>query len=95
MTLWTGCLGDGSLFLLPSIPVEELAKDPKKASSMPALQDPSLRKLVISSTHARTILRYLAADGVSAATVFPGYKGVVESLEERRRWQSPAPSVPS
>lgn len=35
------------------------------------------------------LLRLLALDGVTAARVYPGYGGVVDSLRERKHWDAP------
>jgi PII-like signaling protein len=32
------------------------------------------------------VLRLLHQEGISGATVFPGFKGVVESINETRLW---------
>jgi hypothetical protein len=48
---------------------------------------PVMRKLTLPHSQARRLLRMLALDDVSAATVFPGYAGVTRSLEEKRRWE--------
>jgi hypothetical protein len=34
-------------------------------------------------------LRLLHADGINAATIFPGFDGVAKALDERRLWDSP------
>lgn len=47
---------------------------------------PVMRELVLDIQHTPRLLRYLADHGVSAATIYPGLKGVSESLNERRRW---------
>lgn len=44
------------------------------------------RKVVLSSRHANELLRRLAEEHVSAATIFPGYRGIYESLVEQRYW---------
>ncbi|MEQ1530803.1 MAG: FRG domain-containing protein [Methylococcales bacterium] len=44
------------------------------------------RKVVISSRHANELLRRLAEEHISAATIFPGYRGIYESLVEQRYW---------
>lgn len=42
--------------------------------------------LKLSSQEAGKLLRLLNQEGINAATVFPGYKGVADSLAERERW---------
>jgi hypothetical protein len=40
------------------------------------------QKFVLPTAEAATLLRLLALDGVSAATVWPGFDGVVTSLKD-------------
>jgi hypothetical protein len=44
---------------------------------------PFLVKFVLPASEARVTLRLLAADNVHAATVWPGLRGVVDSMRER------------
>jgi FRG domain-containing protein len=46
----------------------------------------TIHKFTLSVKHAPRLLRLLAKDGVSAATVYPGYKGTVMGMEEERLW---------
>jgi hypothetical protein len=46
---------------------------------------PILRKLVVPAKQARTLLMLLDLHGISAATVYPGLAGVVESMREREK----------
>lgn len=46
-----------------------------------------LYALVCPVREARKVLYLLAYHGISAATVYPGYKGVVTSIEERSLWE--------
>lgn len=48
---------------------------------------PAMWKLALPHSEAPRLLRLLGLDGVNAASVFPGYGGVVRSLEEQRRWK--------
>lgn len=48
---------------------------------------PVLRKLQLPRSEAMRLGRLLAIKGTSAASVFPGYAGVVDSLKERARWK--------
>ncbi len=48
---------------------------------------PILCALVCPVREARKVLYLLAYHGISAATVYPGYKGVVTSIEERSLWE--------
>jgi hypothetical protein len=45
-----------------------------------------LRRFDLPWTAAPRLLRLLAIEGVTAASVFPGYQGVVESLLDRAKW---------
>jgi hypothetical protein len=45
-----------------------------------------LKRLDLGYSQAKTALRLLAQQGVSAATVYPSYSGAVAALEERRHW---------
>jgi hypothetical protein len=44
-------------------------------------------KVTLPASEARSLMRLLSYEGVTAATVFPGYRGVVESMEEERWWR--------
>lgn len=44
-------------------------------------------KFTLPHAEARRLLRLLGLHGVSAATVFPGHKGVVDSLFEKKAWE--------
>lgn len=44
-------------------------------------------KLELPYRHARKLLRLLAAEAVTAASVFPGYQGAASALTERTFWQ--------
>jgi hypothetical protein len=45
-----------------------------------------LQKLTLPASEARSLMARLAYEGVSAATVFPGYSGVVEAIQESAWW---------
>lgn len=47
-----------------------------------------LTKHVLPSEQAAAVLYYLARDGVTAATLYPGYSGVVTSLKHQRLWKA-------
>lgn len=47
-----------------------------------------LHKFTLPLTEANELLRLLAVEGVDAASVFPGYQGVAQSLREMRLWPS-------
>ena len=61
------------------LPVEELAREG------PVL-DYKLHRFDLPWTFAPRLLRLLALDGVTAASLFPGYKGVVASLYDQDLW---------
>lgn len=48
----------------------------------------TLRALICPISQAGRVLYLLAHHGISAATVYPGYSGVVSSIEERALWDS-------
>ena len=50
--------------------------------------EPSMRKMILPHAEAPKLLRFLAIEGVSAATIFPGYAGVVQSIDEQRYWDT-------
>jgi hypothetical protein len=50
---------------------------------------PILTQLRLPVAEAPRLLRLLAIEGVDAATVFPGFDGVVSAISERRFWESP------
>jgi hypothetical protein len=47
---------------------------------------PLMWRLLLPKTEAPKLLRLLAFEGFSAATLFPGYAGVVNGLNERKLW---------
>jgi hypothetical protein len=63
---------------------------------------PVFYKFTLPHAEAGTLLRLLAVEGIHAGTLFPGHRGVVESLVERKywgamcvrdlRWQRPSPT---
>ena len=66
----------------PWSPLETLA-EPKAEAAAPL----SLIKATLPRREAPALLRGLAMDGVTAAAVFPGYRGVVDALKERDYWK--------
>lgn len=77
---------------LTAVPLEEtieahlskLGKEPLKRLEDAA---PLIYKLTLPSHEAAKLLRLLGLEHVHAANVFPGYSGVVRSLDERRYWR--------
>ncbi len=47
---------------------------------------PVLRRFTVPIEHGPKLLRMVANEGVTAASIYPGIKGVVLALEERRLW---------
>ncbi len=45
-----------------------------------------LKKLSLPASETRRLMRLLAWEGTSAATVFPGYRGAIERVAEERLW---------
>jgi hypothetical protein len=68
-------------FHLPSIEEVISAYEGSKHNRMP--NAPWLRKLTLPHAQAPSLLRLLNQFNVNAATLFPGYDGVVRSIEER------------
>lgn len=50
---------------------------------------PDLCKFTVPASEAPKLLRLLAMHGMTAASVFPGYAGVVLAMNERRLWDEP------
>lgn len=47
---------------------------------------PFLVRMTLPHSETAKLLRLLALDGVSAASIYPGYAGVISSLRERASW---------
>jgi hypothetical protein len=63
------------------------ARGLRRIAGLPRFKTPAVfHKLTLPHAEARNLLRLLATEGISAATVFPGLKGVVESLKEQASW---------
>lgn len=45
-----------------------------------------MRCFTLEATEAPKLLRLLSYEGVTAATIYPGYEGVVRAMEERSLW---------
>jgi hypothetical protein len=69
------------------IPFDAVIAESAEGSAYLAGLLPVMWKLTLPQSQAGRLLRLLALDGVSAATVFPGYAGVVTSLEEEALWE--------
>jgi hypothetical protein len=65
---------------------EAAEKAKAKGDSVAALQWPPIYKFVLPRSQARKLLRLLGFESTTAATVFPGYGGVVEAIRERGLW---------
>jgi hypothetical protein len=50
---------------------------------------PVMGNFKLPCSEAKKLLRLLNQEGISAATLYPGYKGVALSLEERELWDVP------
>lgn len=50
---------------------------------------PVMVHLTLPTNQAGALLRLLHQEGISAATMFPGYQGVADSLAERALWDQP------
>jgi len=51
---------------------------------------PTFRHFTLPAREAYKVLWLLAKEGVSAATVFPGYRGAVEAMKEKLLWPATA-----
>lgn len=51
--------------------------------------DPVMGHFKLPCSEARKLLRLLNQEGINAATIYPGYKGVADSLTERELWDIP------
>ncbi len=49
-----------------------------------------LRKITLPHSEARSLLQLLGLHGVTAASIYPGHKGVVEAMYEKQYWE-PSP----
>ena len=54
-----------------------------------------IRKFTLPVSQAKELMRLVASVGVDAASMFPGYAGVAESLMERDLWLDPAAEEPA
>lgn len=70
-------------------PLDEALLDVAAQVGVARLKDqlPLLRKFVVPSRFAGATLRLLSLHGVSAASVYPSYDGVVESIREVSLWR--------
>jgi hypothetical protein len=55
---------------------------------------PELRRLTLPRTQAPTLLRLLANEGISGASMFPGADGVVRAMREESWWDRPVQHAP-
>jgi hypothetical protein len=69
----------------------EIGKDPPPSldEAVRRLLMVTLCKFILPTTEAKQLLRLLALEGMTAARLFPGYRGVVESMEDERLWDPP------
>lgn len=68
--------------------VERVPLDEEVRNTMlPFANHTVLVQYTVSAKHAVRILQLLAKEGVTAATVFPGYYGVAKALKERAYWE--------
>lgn len=57
-----------------------------------AIKAPVMRQITLPIRESGRLLRLLAAHNIHAASIFPGFDGVVKYLKEWRRWDEPPPS---
>lgn len=60
--------------------------EPKEAKRVRDML-PIILKLTLPVAEAPRLFRLIGLEGISAASIFPGYEGVVDSIEERKRWK--------
>lgn len=68
----------------PATPVEVLSLDAALRSN--GANASALRKLTLPYSEAPRLLRLLAREGISGATLYPGYAGAAKLTEERTLW---------
>jgi hypothetical protein len=75
------------------MPLEDLVgtADVSKANDYAHRNRPLLFKFEFPADVAIPLLRLLDHDGINAATVFPGYDGVVRAMREEREWKKRFP----
>ncbi len=66
-----------------AVTVDEFMVDAHRDGPPPV---PLMRCLPLSGDQAPKLLRLVAHEGVSGATMFPGYEGVVKGLREKALW---------
>lgn len=72
----------------PDAPVDVRPWDVLLREAMSYMKEhPILHQLCLPVEEAPRLLRLLAFERVNAATVFPGFDGVVSALEEQRYWE--------
>jgi hypothetical protein len=72
----------------PDAPVDTRPWNEALADMFLLSDDPVLTQVCLPVEEAPRLLRLLAFQGVDAATVFPGFDGVVKALDERRLWET-------
>nr|NJM04145.1 hypothetical protein [Desulfobacula sp.] len=54
---------------------------------------PVMGHFTLPRSESKKLLRLLHQEGISAATIYPGYQGVVMSLKERELWDIPERAI--
>lgn len=74
-------------------PLDEAVAEADLEGGWPSSFGEKMRLLTLPASEARNVLRKLALEGVSAASLFPGYDGVVKAMWESsvlcEHWKSP------
>jgi hypothetical protein len=65
--------------------IRQLPSDPRRYPS------PVMYHFTVPASEAKKILWLLAKEGVTTARLFPGYGGIIRSLEEEALWEYPYP----
>lgn len=72
---------------------DQRTKDSRKSSGKDAdrIARPIMRHFLLPQSESPKLLRLLANEGVTGATIYPGYDGVVRGLKEEAQWDPPRP----
>ncbi len=65
---------------------EHVRKLAEKGAAGPGFEGAVMRCFTLAASEAPKLLRLLSYEGVTAASVYPGYEGVVQAMAERSLW---------
>ncbi len=86
-------IGWNSPAAVPSLDGLMRARLEEAAQAGREIRSPPLRKLELPISEAGALLRLLSAEWVSASSIYPGMRGVVEAIRERGLWDTAAQKV--